>query len=109
MPIAITDTAGTVIFYNEHAEAVLNQRFDETGDLPVSEWSSIFAVADENRQLIPFDEWPLTIAYQHKKAVSRIVWLRCRDGEWRNISFTAFPIVGLAGQQLGAITVFWEV
>lgn len=43
MPILIADTAGTLIFYNEPAEAILNQRFDETGELPVAEWVELFS------------------------------------------------------------------
>ena len=34
MPILIVDTEGTLIFYNEPAEVILDQRFDETGEMP---------------------------------------------------------------------------
>jgi PAS domain-containing protein len=109
MPIGIVDSEGSLIFYNEPAEAILNQRFEETGDMTAKDWTAIFAVADENRTLLPQAEWPLVIAYTKRQAVSRVVWLRCRDGEWRNVSFTAFPIIGQGGQFLGAMTLFWEV
>ena len=46
MPILIVDTAGTLIFYNEPAEAILNQRFEETGEMPADAWSGRFALAD---------------------------------------------------------------
>ena len=59
MPICIVDTEGTLIFYNEHAEAVLNQRFDETGDMQASEWTALFAVDDMARNAVPIDDWPL--------------------------------------------------
>lgn len=109
MPIGIVDTEGTLIFYNEQAEGILNQRFEETGDMPAKEWTQIFAVADENRNLLPLAEWPLVLAYTKRQAVSRVVWLRCRDRAWRNVTFTAFPIIGQGGQFLGAMTLFWEV
>ena len=109
MPICIVDSAGTLIFYNEPAEAILNQRFEETGGMPAEEWGKFFAVADADRNPIPLQDWPLVLAYTKQQAVSRIVWLKCRDGAWRNISFTAFPIIGQAGQFLGALSIFWEV
>jgi PAS domain-containing protein len=109
MPIVIVDAEGTIIFYNEPAEAILNQRFEETGDMPASEWGTIFAVADAEGNAIPLSDWPLVIAYTKRQAVSSIVWMRCRDDAWRNISFSAFPIIGQAGQFLGAMSIFWEV
>ena len=33
-PILIVDTDGTLIYYNEPAEVILDQRFDETGEVP---------------------------------------------------------------------------
>ena len=109
LPVFLADTNGNLLFYNEPAEHVLNQRYDETGDMPASVWGKEFAVEDEHRQPIPFDEWPLVVAYTRKKAISRIVWLQCRDHAWRNVSFTAFPIMGQAGLFLGALSIFWEV
>ena len=55
MPILIADTEGTLVFYNEPAEAILNQRFEETGEMPATEWVKLFAIADEERNLIPPD------------------------------------------------------
>lgn len=49
MPILIVDTDGTLIFYNEPAEVILDQRFEETGEMPADVWSGRFAVADEAR------------------------------------------------------------
>lgn len=105
----MVDTEGTLIYYNEAAELVLGQRFDETGDMTASEWGGIFAVEDAGRNPVVLDQWPLVIAYTQRRADSRIVWLRCRDGAWRNISFTAFPIIGQTGQFSGAMCIFWEV
>lgn len=109
MPIGIVDVDGNLIYYNEHAEAILNQRFDETGDMKASEWTAFFAVSDSERISIPVEEWPLVLAYKDRRAVSRIVWLRCGDGAWRNVSFTSFPLIGQNGGFLGAIAIFWEI
>ena len=107
MPICMVDPEGTLIYYNESAEGVLNQRFDETGDMKVSEWTALFAVSDVDRNPIPVEDWPLVLAYTARRAVSRVVWLRCRDDAWRNVSFTAFPLIGQNARFLGAMAIFW--
>lgn len=101
-PIVIVDAEGMLIFYNEPAEAVLNQRYDETGDMLAAEWGAYFAVSDLDRNPIPVEEWPLVLAFTKQLAVARVVWLRCGDEKWRKINFTAFPIIGQAGDLLGA-------
>jgi PAS domain-containing protein len=58
MPILIVDTDGTLIFYNEPAEVILDQRFDETGEMPADAWSKLFAVADEARNPIEQEDRP---------------------------------------------------
>jgi hypothetical protein len=109
MPIGIVNAEGTLIFYNEHAEGILNQRFEETGDMKASEWTALFAVDDLDRKPIPVQDWPLVQAYKERRAVSRAVWLRCRDDAWRNISFTAFPLIGQNDRFMGALAIFWEI
>ncbi len=109
MPVGIVDAAGTLVYYNENAEVILNQRFDEAGDMKASEWTNLFKVEDLERKPIPVDAWPLVIAYKEQRAVSEVVWLRCRDDAWHKLSFTAFPLIGQHGRFEGAITIFWEV
>jgi PAS domain-containing protein len=109
MPILIADTAGTLIFYNEPAEAILNQRFDETGELPAIEWTELFALADEEHNLIPTEERPMLQALLQRQPVSRNVWIRTGKDTGRHVSITAFPIIGQAGKFLGAMMMFWEI
>ena len=109
MPICIVDAEGTLVFYNEHAEAILNQRFDETGDMKAAEWTAVFAVDDMERNSIAIEDWPLVQSYKNRRAMSQVVWLRCRDNAWRNVSWTSFPIIGQNDNFLGALAIFWEV
>lgn len=109
MPILIVDTEGTLIFYNEPAEVILDQRFDETGEMSAELWSMLFAVEDEDRKPIAVEERPMMLALTERKPVSRTMWMRCRYGEWRHVQITAFPILGEANQFLGAQMIFWEV
>lgn len=109
MAILLVDTEGNLIFYNEPAELILDLRFDETGEIPADEWTSLFAIADESRDPIAPEDRPTMLALSERRPISRTVWMRCRDREWRHMSITAFPLIGEAAQFLGAQMIFWEV
>ena len=109
MPILIADIEGTLIFYNEPAEAILNQRFEETGEIPPTEWVKLFAIADEEHHLIAPGERPMLLALIQRQPSSRTVWIRTGEDTGRHVSITAFPLIGQGGQFLGAIMIFWEV
>jgi len=47
-PIFIVDPTGTLLYYNEPAELVLGRRFEETGEMPIEEWSTIFVPVDDD-------------------------------------------------------------
>jgi len=109
MPILIVDTEGTLIFYNEPAEVILDQRFDETGEMPADQWSTLFAIADESRAPIAQEDRPTMLALSERKPISRTVWMQCRNREWLHVSSTAIPLIGEKAQFLGAQMIFWEV
>ena len=109
MPIFIVNPAGDLIFYNEPAEEILGTRFNETGMMPASEWSTIFHPVDHEGHSIPPDELPLIIALTLRRPAHKRFWIRGLDGELREIEVTAFPLVGQAGRFLGGIAIFWEI
>jgi PAS domain-containing protein len=108
-PILIVDTEGTLIYYNEPAEVILDQRFDESGEVPADEWTGLFAIEDEEREPIAQEDRPMMMALSERKPVSRSLWMRCGHREWRHVNITAFPLIGEGGQFLGAQMIFWEV
>jgi len=108
-PILIVDTEGTLVFYNDAAETILDQRFDETGEVPADAWTGRFAVADEARNPIAQEDRPMMMALSERRPVSRTLWMRCGHREWRHMNITAFPLIGDGGQFLGAQMIFWEV
>jgi hypothetical protein len=109
MPILIVDTEGTLIYYNEPAEAILNQRFEETGEIAADTWSTLFALADEERKLIAQEDRPTMMALSERKPFSRTVWMQCGHRDWKHMNITAFPLIGERAQFLGAQMIFWEV
>jgi PAS domain-containing protein len=108
MPILIVDTAGTLIYYNEPAEVILDLRFDESGEMSSGEWTGRFALADEERKPIANEDRPLMLAISGRRPIFRTVWMRCGHREWLNVNINAFPLIGEAKQFLGAMMIFWE-
>lgn len=108
MPILLFDTAGNLLFYNEPAETLLGRRFDETGELSLEEWYSIFELTAEDGSPLPLEERPLVTALQKHRAAHRGFWLRRPDGISRRTEATAFPLEGQGGRHLGAVVILWE-
>lgn len=109
MPIFIVNAQGTLLFYNEPAEVLLGQRFEETGELTTEQWATAFVPTDHrNRPLLP-EKVPLVIALREKRPVHASLRIRGLDKVVRDIQATCFPLVGRANRFLGAVAIFWEV
>ena len=109
MPILVVDPEGTIVFYNEAAEDILCARFDETGEIPLEDWTARLSPTDESGKPLPIDDLTLVRAISAQQPSHRVMWIRCRDGIMRHIEITSFPLVGQAKRLLGAMAVFWEV
>jgi PAS domain-containing protein len=108
MPIFLVDPQGGLLYYNEPAESILGRRYDETGEMPLEEWSTIFVPTDESGAVIPPEALPLTTAVQQGRPGHGEFWIRGLDNTPRHISATAFPLVGQSGRNLGSVAIFWE-
>jgi PAS domain-containing protein len=108
MPIFLVDPAGNLLFYNEPAEVLLGRRYEETGEMPVAEWSLIFEPTTEDGAPLPSDDLPLVIALRKHQAAHRAFRIRGLDGIFRSIQLTAFPLQGQGGRLLGAVAILWE-
>ncbi|HSF44384.1 MAG TPA: PAS domain-containing protein [Chitinophagaceae bacterium] len=108
IPVFITDTAGNLIFYNEPAEKILGTRFEDTGEMNVDTWATIFKPLDEKGNSLPPEELPLvqTLGDQHPH--HKTFWIESLKGKTENISVTSYPIIGRTGKFLGAVAIFWE-
>jgi len=108
-PIFVVDAEGTLVFYNEPAERVLGRRFEETGEMPPTEWATVYTPTDDEGRPLPPEKLPLTIAVAECRPAHGILWIGGLDGVRRRIEATAFPLLGRAEQPLGAVVIFWEV
>ena len=108
MPIFIVNTQGTLLFYNEPAEVLLGQRFEETGELTTEQWATAFVPTDHRNRPLPPEKVPLVIALRERRPVHASLRIRGLDQIVRDIQVTAFPLVGRANRFLGAVAIFWE-
>jgi PAS domain-containing protein len=108
-PVFVIDLDGALLYYNESAEPILGLRFDETGPMPLAEWSTVFQPSDENGLPLDPSQLPLVIALREQRAAHGRLCIRALDGTLRTLEVTAIPLVGLASDQLGAAAFFWEV
>jgi PAS domain-containing protein len=108
MPIFVVDPRGTLVFYNEPAEALLGLRYDETGEMPIEEWATVFVPTDSAGNVLPPQELPLAVALaEHRPAHGRFS-ITAMDGVRHDLAVTAFPLVGQHERELGAVALFWE-
>src|SRR5688500_11958918 len=109
MPIFIVDPQGNLIYYNEPAELILGRRFEETGEMPVAEWSTLYQPEDETGNPLAPEFLPLVVALTNHAPAHRNMWIQGLDGVRRLIEVTAFPLNGQAERHLGALAIFWEI
>lgn len=108
MPVFIVDPTGTLVFYNGPAEQILGHRFEESGEMPVVEWSTAYIPEDEFGNVFPADKMPLVIALSTQRSSHTGFWITGKDNVRRYIEVTAFPLLAQGNKNLGAVAIFWE-
>jgi PAS domain-containing protein len=109
IPVFITDTTGNLLFYNEPAEKVLGKRFEDTGEMPVELWSTIYKPYDDEGKEIPPEELPLVRTLKDCFPYHKTFWIESLKGNPQKISLTSYPIIGRTGKFLGAVAIFWAL
>ena len=109
VPLFLVDPKGDLLFYNEPAEVILGQRFEETGAMPAEVWASAFTPVDDKGQPIPPEDVPLMIALTKQRPAYRRLYIKGLNGVRRQIEVAAIPILGLQREFLGAAALFWEI
>ena len=107
VPVFIVDPKGTLLFYNEAAEHILGERYENSGEMPVSKWSTMFEPVDHDGNPVPPEDLPLVkTLHTHKPAHGSFVIKRL-DGQSIPISVTSYPIIGRTKVFTGAVAIFW--
>jgi hypothetical protein len=77
--------------------------------MPAEEWSTIFAPEDQDGQPIPPAELPLMIALHERRPTYERFFIGGLNGVRRHLEVAAIPILGIQGELLGAVALFWEL
>jgi PAS domain-containing protein len=109
VPIFIVNPKGDLLYYNEPAEKILGYRFEQTGSMPASEWTTRFAPVDDQGTPFPPHELPLMYALEYRTPSQRSFWITGMDNVRRHIDVVAIPLVGQQNRFLGAMAIFWEI
>ena len=108
IPVFITDTTGNLLFYNEPAEEILGERFEDTGEMPVERWSTIFKSKDGDGNIVPPEDLPLVKTLKNQVPYFKTFWIESLKGKKEKISVSSYPIIGRADIFLGAVAIFWR-
>jgi len=107
VPVFLVDPNGTLLFYNEPAEKILGQRFEETGEMLASQWSTMFTPIDEKGNQIAPEKLPLVKTINTHKPAHGNFWIKSLNGDTYNLSVTSYPIIGRSKKFSGAVAIFW--
>ncbi|MCY7422525.1 MAG: PAS domain-containing protein [Chitinophagaceae bacterium] len=108
IPVFITDTKGNLLFYNEPAEEILGKRFEDTGEMPVEIWSTIFKTKEFDGSDIHPKDLPLVKTLTEQLPFHKTFLMESLLGKSEKISLTSYPIIGRTGKFLGAVAIFWR-
>jgi PAS domain-containing protein len=108
IPVFITDRKGNLIYYNEPAEKILGKRYEDTKEMPVEMWSTIFKPMDESGNILPPEDLPLVKTLKNCNPYHKAFWIESLQGKIEKISVTSYPILGRSSKFLGAVALFWE-
>ena len=107
VPVLLVDENGDTLFFNEPAEAVFGQRFDEIDALAFEERVMLMAPLDESGKRIDPDQLPGIIAMREHRPVHASFHLHGLDGVLRPVEATAIPLESGGGRVLGAFVIMW--
>src|SRR5579863_4953494 len=80
MPVFMVDLKGTLIYFNEPAEPLVGGRFEEAGEMPVEDWSTIFRQSGAKGRPIAPEQLPLVIALEQRHPAHTGFFIEGLDG-----------------------------
>ena len=97
------DAEGNLVFFNEAAEEMHGITFDDAGELSAAEWPNVFSMQCFHSRSC---RWALPLF--ERRAVHTTLQFTGADGISREVSVTAFPLMGREEEVQGAFAIFWQ-
>jgi PAS domain-containing protein len=105
----LIDHEGRLVYFNEPAERILGRSFAEAGELNSTEWRSLFQAEELDGTPLPVESMPGGIALLERRPAHHSFRIRGLDGQTREISSTALPLLASPTELVGVMVVFWEL
>ena len=105
--IFIVDPEGNLLYYNQPAEKLLGKKFEDTGEMPVAVWSTIFKPLDDQGNTFPAEKMPLVKTLSNQLPAHGSFWIESLKGEKHKLMVTSYPISARGKRFLGAVAIFW--
>jgi PAS domain-containing protein len=106
--VFLVDPAGTLIYFNEAAERILGQPFEEGREVPASEWATSFDPIGDDGEALALQDLPLGVTLRERVPAHLGFRIIGADGVERRLEVTAFPLFAHADAFVGAVAIFWE-
>ena len=107
-PMLILDHHGTVVFFNEAAEAVLGAPFAQVGEVAPTDWEHHWPITYEDGSPFSMPDSPLARVITDEAPGHQVIFMTGLDGVKRRVSATAYPLIGSTHRLVGAVGVFWQ-
>jgi len=108
-PTLIADERGSLVYYNEAAEAVIGRRFAETGEMPIDEFTAEFDPRTLESEPLAPERRPIRVALDGHRASHLAYLVTSTDGVEREVEVSAFPLFAQTEEFVGIVAMFWRV
>lgn len=106
-PILVWDEEGTLVYFNEPAQAIIGRAYHDMSDLRVEELRQ-FQPEDLDGNPIELSDMASSVALASKQPAHRMIRITGLDGVRRTIEVTAYPLLTRGNEFAGAVAIFWE-
>ena len=107
-PTLIADEHGSLVFYNEAAEAVIGRPFLGAGEMLLDEFTASFDPRTRDAEPLPPERRATRIALTQRRAAHEHYLITSRDGVERQVSVSALPLFAGRDEFIGIVAIFWR-
>ena len=107
-PIYLSDSDGTLIYFNESAERIGGRSYAEAGEMSIRQWAGLLRPRGVDGRPLEREEMPGGIAFYERRPAHARLRISGLDGIEREVASTAFPLFGRVGEFHGIMVIFWE-
>jgi PAS domain S-box-containing protein len=106
-PMLVWDEEGTLVYFNESAQAIIGRRYEEMADMTVEELQQ-FQPTDLDGSPLKMSDMASTFALEKREPAHRVMVITSLDGVRRRLDVTAYPLLTRGDEFVGAVAIFWE-